>query len=72
MAGYANPDYVAVHKDFPEEAAYEYVRLVIQHLEDVNKTGGIASIFTREFLPYGIDNMHPGAARAYREAGLLK
>ena len=72
MAGYANPDYVAVHKDFPEEAAYEYVRLVIQHLEDVNKTGGIASIFTREFLPYGLDNMHPGAARAYREAGLLK
>ena len=45
---------------------------MIQHLEDVNKTGGIASIFTREFLPYGLDNMHPGAARAYREAGLLK
>ena len=72
MAAYANPDYVAVHKDFAEDAAYEYVRLVIQHLDDVNKTGGIASIFTREFLPYGIDNLHPGAARAYREAGLLK
>lgn len=72
MAAYANPDYVAVHKDFPEEAAYEYVRLVIQHLDEVNKTGGIASIFTREFLPYGIDNLHPGAARAYKEAGLLK
>jgi len=72
MAAYANPDYVAVHKDFPEDAAYEYVRLVIEHLDDVNKTGGIASIFTREFLPHGIDNMHPGAARAYREAGLLK
>lgn len=72
MAGYANPDYVAVHKDFPEDAAYEYVRLVIQHLDEVNKTGGIASIFTREFLPHGIDNLHPGAARAYREAGLLK
>ena len=72
MAGYANPDYVAVHKDFPEDAAYEYVRLVTQHLDEVNKTGGIASIFTREFLPYGIDNLHPGAVRAYREAGLLK
>jgi TRAP transporter TAXI family solute receptor len=72
MAAYANPDYVAVHKDFPEDAAYEYVRLVVQNLDEINKTGGIASIFTREFLPYGIDNFHPGAARAYREAGLLK
>lgn len=72
MAAYANPDYVAVHKDFPEDTAYEYVRLVIQHLDEVNKTGGIASIFTREFLPFGIDNLHPGALRAYREAGLLK
>jgi TRAP-type uncharacterized transport system substrate-binding protein len=72
LAAYANPDYVAVHKDFPEETAYEYMRLVIRHLDEVNKTGGIASIFTREFLPFGIDNLHPGAARAYREAGLIK
>ena len=72
MTAYANPDYVAVHKDFPEETAYEYMRLVIRHLDEVNKTGGIASIFTREFLPFGLDNLHPGAVRAYREAGLLK
>jgi len=72
MAAYANPDYVAVHKDFPADAAYEYVRLVVRNLEEVNNTGGIASIFTKEFLPYGIDNLHPGAARAYKEAGLLK
>jgi TRAP transporter TAXI family solute receptor len=72
MAAYANPDYVAVHKDFPEETAYEYVRLVIRHLDELNKTGGIASIFSKEFLPYGIENLHPGAGRAYREAGLMK
>ena len=72
LDAYANPDYVAVHKDFPQATAYEYVRLVVRHLDEVNKTGGIASIFTREFLPFGIDNLHPGAVRAYREAGLLK
>lgn len=72
LAAYANPDYVAVHKDFPEETAYEYMRLVIRHLDEINRTGGIASIFTKEFLPFGIDNLHPGAVRAYREAGLLK
>jgi TRAP transporter TAXI family solute receptor len=72
MSAYANPDYVAVPKEFPEEAAYEYVRLVVRHLDEVNKTGGIASIFTREFLPFGLENLHPGAVRAYREAGLTK
>ncbi len=72
LTAYANPDYVAVHKDFPEETAYEYVRLVIRHLDELNKTGGIASIFSKEFLPFGIDNLHPGAVRAYREAGLMK
>ena len=72
MSAFANPDYVAVDKTFPEETAYEYMRIVIRNLDEVNKTGGIASIFSKEFLPYGIDNMHPGAARAYREAGLLK
>ena len=72
MTAFANPDYVAVDKSFPEETAYEYMRTVIRHLDEVNKTGGIASIFSPEFLPYGIENMHPGALRAYKEAGLLK
>ena len=72
MAGFANPDYVAVDKSFPDEAAYEYVRLVLGHLAELNQTGGIASIFTKDFLPFGLENLHPGAARAYREAGLLK
>lgn len=72
MTALANPDYVAVDKSFPEETAYEYMRVVIRNLEEVNKTGGIASIFSKEFLPYGIDNLHPGALRAYKEAGLVK
>ena len=72
MAVYANADYVAVSRDFPEEQAYEYTRLFIKHLPDVMATGGIASVFTPKFLPYGLTNLHPGAARAYREAGLIK
>jgi TRAP-type uncharacterized transport system substrate-binding protein len=72
MTAFANPDYVAVDKSFPDETAYEYMRTVIRHLDEVNKTGGIASIFSKEFLPFGIENMHPGALRAYKEAGLVK
>lgn len=72
MSAYANADYVGVSKDFPEDAAYEYTRIFIKHLPDIMATGGIASVFTPAFLPYGLENLHPGAKRAYREAGLIK
>ncbi len=72
MVLYANPDYVAVSKDFPEDRAYEYIKQVIAHLDVVNLAGGLGGLFTPEFLPFGIQNLHPGAKRAYREAGLIK
>jgi TRAP transporter TAXI family solute receptor len=72
MTVYANPDYVGVAEKFPEEIAYEYVRLVIEHLGEINQSGGLGALFTPDFLAYGIDNLHPGALRAYREAGLVK
>lgn len=69
---YANPDFVGVSSEFPEEAAYEFVTQVIAHLGDINAAGGLGILFTPEFLPYGLeDKLHPGAARAYREAGLI-
>jgi TRAP-type uncharacterized transport system substrate-binding protein len=72
MTVFANPDYVGVSKNFPEEVAYEYVRLVIKHLDEINQGGGLGALFTPDFLAFGIDNLHPGALRAYKEAGLVK
>jgi TRAP transporter TAXI family solute receptor len=72
MTVFANPDYVGVAEEFPEALAYEYVRLVIKHLDEVNQSGGLGALFTLDFLPYGIENLHPGALRAYKEAGLIK
>ncbi|UYV37381.1 TAXI family TRAP transporter solute-binding subunit [Rhodobacteraceae bacterium D3-12] len=70
---YANPDFVAVDATFPEETAYEYVRQTLAHLEKINAAGGLGVLFTPAFLPYGIEaKLHPGALRAYREAGLIK
>ncbi|MDP3616564.1 MAG: hypothetical protein Q8R49_01895 [Rhodoferax sp.] len=43
----------------------------IDHMDEINKTGGMASILTHEFMPYRVPNLHPGAARAYREAKLI-
>jgi uncharacterized protein len=69
---YVNPDFVGVSKDFPEEWAYEYVKHVVGNLNEINAAGGLGVLFTPEFLPLGIeDNLHPGARRAYKEAGLI-
>ncbi len=73
MALYANPDFVGVSSEFPEEAAYEFVKQTLAHLDQINSAGGLGILFTPDFLPYGLeDKLHPGAARAYREAGLIK
>ncbi len=70
---YANPDFVGVDASFPEEAAYEFVKQTLAHLSEINAAGGLGVLFTPAFLPYGIEEkLHPGALRAYREAGLVK
>jgi TRAP transporter TAXI family solute receptor len=71
MTVMANADYMAVDRTFPEDAAYEVVKVALDHMDEINKTGGMAAVLTREFMPYRVINLHPGAARAYREAGLL-
>ncbi len=72
MTVMANADYMAVDSAFPEEAAYEIVKVAVEHLDEIVQTGGMAAVLTPDFLPFRVDNLHPGAARAYREAGLLK
>ncbi|QIE55050.1 TAXI family TRAP transporter solute-binding subunit [Pikeienuella piscinae] len=70
---YANPDFVAVDATFPEDMAYEYVSQTLAHLEEINAAGGLGVLFTPAFLPYGIEEkLHPGALRAYRDAGLIE
>jgi|TARA_R110002072_G_scaffold3759_2_gene26818 hypothetical protein len=70
---YANPDFVAVDATFPEEMAYEFVSQTLAHLQQINAAGGLGVLFTPAFLPYGIEEkLHPGALRAYRDAGLIK
>ncbi len=62
-----------VHADFPEEAAYEITRLIIEHVEKFGDYHALGKLMSRESLPYGwpVEEIHPGALRAYREAGIL-
>ena len=72
MTVMANADYMAADSSFPADSAYEIVKVAHEHLDEITRTGGMAAVLTREFLPFRVSNLHPGAERAYREAGLLK
>lgn len=74
LTAYVNYTLMGVSKEMPDEYAYEITKLIIDNLEEIKKGVGMARIMTPEFLPYGhkAEALHPGARRAYEEAGLLK
>lgn len=63
-----------VHDDFPEELAYETAKLLIQHVGAFGEVHAIGKLMSAKGLVYGWkpEHIHPGALRAYKEAGLIK
>ena len=63
-----------VSENFPEDLAYEVTKLIIDNVERFAEYTAIGKLMTRSALPFGWDrkNIHPGALRAYKEAGILK
>ena len=68
-----NQGFHSAHPSFPEELAYEVTKQVIQAAPKVAKFGGLGTIFRDpQILTAGLteQNTHPGAIRAFKEAGL--
>ena len=69
-----SPAALAVHRDFPEEIAYELTKFMIENADALpTYAATLQVIATGEGLlgDWTIDQLHPGSARAFREAGLL-
>ena len=64
----------AAYPNFDEQAAYEITKMVIKNVNSFSKYHALGKLMSRAVLPYGWpkDRIHPGALRAYREAGILK
>ena len=64
-----------VHETFPEDAAYELVRVLVENHEQIGGYTAFARAWTPETLAYlantDPENVHPGALRAYRDLGLV-
>ena len=62
-----------VHDAFPEDLAYQVTKAIIDHVDEFAQYHALGKLMNRKDLVFGIKpaNMHPGALRAYKEAGIL-
>jgi len=59
---------------FPEEQVYELTKVIIENVDQFAKYHALGQLITKEMLCYQFtpEETHPGAYRAYKEAGLMK
>lgn len=66
---------LSAHRDFPEEKAYEVVKLWLEVGESIGEYSAIAEVWDPESISEMArlfpEKIHPGAMRAYEEAGLI-
>lgn len=63
-----------VAPEFPEDLAYETTKLIIGNLGTFAEVHALGKLMSPQALVYGANpqDIHPGALRAYREAGIMK
>ncbi|MEO8408559.1 MAG: TAXI family TRAP transporter solute-binding subunit, partial [Oxalobacteraceae bacterium] len=63
-----------VSPDFPEDLAYETTKLIIDNIKVFGDYHALGKLMSPAGLLYGWESseIHPGALRAYREAGIIK
>ncbi|MBR9852540.1 MAG: TAXI family TRAP transporter solute-binding subunit [Rhodobacteraceae bacterium] len=64
----------AAYPDFSEEAAYSIARTIIDNIDQFAEYHALGQLMSPTALIYGwkAEDIHPGALRAYREAGLIE
>lgn len=73
---FGNSMTLAAHKSFPEEDAYQLVKLWLEMGPKIGKYSAVAQIWDPNTISSlakaSPEKIHPGAMRAYREAGLVE
>ena len=62
------------HAEFPEATAYILAKAMIDHVDQFPNYHAMGALMSREGLVKGcpVEDIHPGALRAYKEAGIIK
>lgn len=63
-----------VYPEFPEEIAYEVTNMILANLKSFGEVHAIGKLMSPKGLVVGWkpEDIHPGALRAYKEAGVIK
>ena len=71
---FCDPIAWVVFPEFSEEAAYKVTKMIIEHVKAFKDYHALGNLMSPKSLAFGWDpkRIHPGALRAYREAGILK
>jgi TRAP transporter TAXI family solute receptor len=62
------------HPEFPDDLAYILAKAMIDHVGEFAQYHALGGLMSREGLVRGMseEEIHPGALRAYKEAGIIK
>lgn len=69
-----SPATIAVHKDFPEDVAYDLTKVLIDNASEFPTYAATLNVIASGEGLLGnwkAEDLHPGALRAFREAGLI-
>jgi len=76
VTSFGNFTLLSAHKSFPDDLAYEMTKLWLTAGPQLGQYSAIAKIWDPETVAtlarMAPERIHPGALRAYREAGLIQ
>ncbi|MBY8977966.1 TAXI family TRAP transporter solute-binding subunit [Rhodobacteraceae bacterium NNCM2] len=74
LEGFADSVAWMVAPEFPEETAYEITKMILENIDTFGEYHANGKLMSPEGMVFGWDaeDIHPGALRAYREAGVLE
>ena len=60
--------------NFPDEYAYEIIKMVIANIDKFAEFHALGKLMSPGALAFGWpqEQIHPGALKAYKEAGIIK
>lgn len=71
---FCDPISWCAYPEFPEDLAYEVASLIIKNINEFKNYHALGKLMSPKALVYGWtpDQIHPGALRAYKEAGIIE
>lgn len=74
LQGFADTVAWMAAPEFPDDVAYKLTKMIIENIKSFGDYHATGKLMSPEGLVFGwkVEDIHPGALRAYKEAGIIK